>query len=505
MLLWLVAAYLAVSIAIGLYAALKVHNARDYITTGRRLPLSLVLAMVFATWFGAETVMGNPGAFLKEGITGLISDPLGAGACLILFGLFFARPLYRMNLLTLGDFFRHRYNRNIEVALSLCIIISYLGWAGAQIAALGLVLNLVSGEIISLKAGMMIGATVVLIYTLMGGLWSIALTTFVQTIVIVAGLLYVTWIASDMAGGFSAVIAHAASAGKFSLAHNAPTGGVSMRDVLLWGMTFITMAIGSIPQQDVFQRANASINERVAVWGTALGGLGYILFSMVPVYLAYTAQIIAPGLVNSADTQLIAPNLVMASMTLVTQVIFFGALLSVIMSTASGTLLAPSVIFSANVLKAYSPKMTDTQLLLASRMAVLVFTMLVTFYAISANTSIRHMLTGAYHITLAGAFVPLVAGIFWKRVNNLGGALSIALGIGVWLIAGRLIHYELIPGLIEAQFYGLAASTIGMVLGVRFGPQPAPETSKYQHQPASAPEEAADIMARITAASWRGR
>jgi len=111
MLLGLVIAYLVVSIAIGLYAATKVHSARDYITAGRNLPMSFVLAMVFATWFGAETVLGISATFLEEGFRGLISDPLGASLCLILFGLIFARPLYLMNIITLGYYFRIRYNR----------------------------------------------------------------------------------------------------------------------------------------------------------------------------------------------------------------------------------------------------------------------------------------------------------------------------------------------------------------------------------------------------------
>ncbi len=131
MLLWLVVAYLVVSIGIGLYAATRVHNARDYITAGRNLPMIVVLAMVFATWFGAETVLGISATFIEEGFSGLISDPLGASACLVLFGLIFARPLYRMNLLTLGDFFRMRYNRTTELVLSICIVLSSLGWAAA--------------------------------------------------------------------------------------------------------------------------------------------------------------------------------------------------------------------------------------------------------------------------------------------------------------------------------------------------------------------------------------
>ena len=216
MLLQLVIAYLVLSVAIGLFAATRVHNTRDYITAGRNLPMPVVLAMVFATWFGAETVLGISATFLEEGFRGLISDPLGASLCLVLFGLVFARPLYRMNLLTLGDFFRVRYNRSIELVLSLCIVISYLGWVAAQVTALGLVFNVLSEDTISMNQGMLIGAGVVLVYTLFGGMWSVAMTTFVQMIVIVIGLLLVSANAAEQAGGVATVIAKAHAEGKFA-------------------------------------------------------------------------------------------------------------------------------------------------------------------------------------------------------------------------------------------------------------------------------------------------
>jgi Na+/proline symporter len=462
-LLWLVIIYLVISIGIGLFAAEKVHNTRDYITAGRHLPMSVVLAMVFATWFGSETVLGNSGTFLEDGLSGLISDPLGAGICLMLFGIFFARPLYRMNLLTLGDFFRQRYNRGTELVLSVCIVLSYLGWVGAQITALGLVFDVLSGGVIERDAGMMIGAAVVVLYTLFGGMWSVAVTTFVQMIVIVIGLLYVAWMAGGMAGGVSNVMEHAAAAGKFDL-----FAGTSARDLFAWGAAFFTMALGSIPQQDVFQRVNSSRDERIAVWGTTLGGLAYIVFALVPVYLAYTAQIIDPEMVarvSEKDTQEIMPVLIMEHMSLGTQVIFFGALLSVIMSTASGTLLAPSVTFSENVLRGFFPRMNDGQFLWASRITVLVFALLVTSYALNSDASIHEMVERAYRITLAGAFVPLLAGLFWKRANNLGGALAIGLGLGTWIVGEFLIASEIIGDMIEPQIYGLLASAAGMVAG----------------------------------------
>jgi Na+/proline symporter len=471
MLLWFVIAYLGISIAIGLYAATKVHNARDYITAGRNLPMAFVLAMVFATWFGAETVLGISATFLEEGFRGLISDPLGASICLILFGLVFSRPLYRMNLITLGDYFRIRYNRQTELLISICIIVSYLGWVSAQISALGLTFNVLSNNLISMSDGMLIGAGVVLVYTLFGGMWSVAMTTFVQMIVIVIGLLLVANNAADQAGGVVNVIAKANAEGKFNFL---PT--LDPIDMLGWVAALLTIALGSIPQQDVFQRVNAAKSESIAVWGTALGGIAYFFFASVPLFLAYTAIMIDPQMVDkflATDSQMILPILILDHMPFYIQVVFFGALISVIMSTASGTLLAPSVTFTENILKGFYHHMTDKQFLWATRITVFIFTCIVTYYAVATQTKIHTMVENAYRITLAGAFVPLVAGLFWKKASDLGALLAITSGLTIWL----LLEFMGIEEPVEPQLIGLLASAIGMLIGSSIAPRLAGDKS----------------------------
>ena len=471
MLLWFVIAYLGISIAIGLYAATKVHNARDYITAGRNLPMAFVLAMVFATWFGAEIVLGISATFLEEGFRGLISDPLGASICLILFGLVFSRPLYRMNLITLGDYFRIRYNRQTELLISICIIVSYLGWVSAQISALGLTFNVLSNNLISMSDGMLIGAGVVLVYTLFGGMWSVAMTTFVQMIVIVIGLLLVANNAADQAGGVVNVIAKANAEGKFNFL---PT--LDPIDMLGWVAALLTIALGSIPQQDVFQRVNAAKSESIAVWGTALGGIAYFFFASVPLFLAYTAIMIDPQMVDkflATDSQMILPILILDHMPFYIQVVFFGALISVIMSTASGTLLAPSVTFTENILKGFYHHMTDKQFLWATRITVFIFTCIVTYYAVATQTKIHTMVENAYRITLAGAFVPLVAGLFWKKASDLGALLAITSGLTIWL----LLEFMGIEEPVEPQLIGLLASAIGMLIGSSIAPRLAGDKS----------------------------
>lgn len=466
MLLALVVVYLLVSIGIGVAASRKVHSASDYITAGRSLPMFMVIAMVFATWFGAETVLGISATFLDEGFRGLISDPLGAAACLVLFGLIFALPLYRLKLLTLGDFFHIRYNKRTEMILSACIMISYLGWVSAQVTALGLVFNVLSDGMVSMTAGMIIGAGVVMTYTLLGGMWSVAVTTCVQMVVIVIGLLLVTSTASDMAGGVNYVVSKAAAEGKFQWLPS-----LDIIDILGWTAALFTLALGSIPQQDVFQRVNTSRTEKIAVWGTTTGGIAYFFFAAIPLYLAYSASIIDPELsarLMEEDTQLVLPTFVAIHMPFWLQVVFFGALLSVIMSTASGTLLAPSVTFTENILKNFLPDMTDSQLLRYTRYTVFVFTILVIINAIMSSGNIHHMVENAYRVTLAGVFVPLTAGLFWRRASNFGCTASIALGLGSWILLEIL--FPEIP--FEPQFVGLGFSLLGMIVGSYMKPNP---------------------------------
>src|SRR5919205_1721706 len=213
-LIWFVALYLLVSICIGLYAATKVKSSTDYVVAGRHLPLPFIIATVFATWFGSETVLGIPAKFLNEGLRGVVADPFGSSMCLILVGLFFARPLYRMGLLTIGDYYRQRYNRPVEVTAAVCIVISYLGWVSAQVTALGLVFSVLTNGAIQPWQGMILGVAIVLIWTLSGGMLSVAFTDLFQMSVIMAGMLYIGYVISGMVGGPAVVIGHASAAGK---------------------------------------------------------------------------------------------------------------------------------------------------------------------------------------------------------------------------------------------------------------------------------------------------
>ncbi|HEX5374019.1 MAG TPA: sodium:solute symporter family protein [Aquabacterium sp.] len=465
-LLAFVIAYLLATMALGIYAGTRIKSTADFAIAGRSLPLAMVITTTFATWFGAETVMGIPAKFVSGGLNAVIEDPFGASMCLVLVGAFFASRLYKMSLLTIGDYYRQRYGKGVEIFCSIAIILSYLGWVAAQITALGLVFSVLSGGEISANVGMIIGTVLVLVYVLIGGMLAVAWTDFVQMIVLVVGLSLIAVLASEQAGGAGQVIALAEAQNWFKILPESTVDG------WIWFVAAaITMMFGSIPQQDVFQRVMSAKDGATATRGAIIGGFSYLAFAFVPMFIVASALIIMPTETKDLlanDPQKVLPTLILTKMPLVAQIFFFGALVSAIKSTSSATLLAPSTSFVENILKNLHPGMSDRQVLLAMRITIFVFTALVLTYAMAMQgTSIYDLVSAAYQVPLVGAFVPLTFGLYWSRATTQGAVLSIVLGIGTLVLFtfhGPL--GEAFPG----QLAGLITALFGMVAG-SLGPQ----------------------------------
>jgi len=476
MLVAFVLLYLAVTIGIGLWAARRVHNAKDYLVAGRSLPLLMTTATVFATWFGAETVLSVSATFSRDGLGGIVADPFGASFCLVFVALFFARAFYRMDLLTIGDFYRKRYGKPVEVVTSVAITASYLGWTSAQLTALGLVFSVLSGGAIDLNTGILIGAAIVLGYTIWGGMWSVAMTDLFQSFVILVGLWAIAWLVSGMAGGAGTVIAAAYEAGKFEFW---PKGGT--KDWLWFVAAWMTLAIGSIPQQDVFQRVTSAKDEKTAVRATLAGAAIYFCFAFVPMFIAYAALVIDPGMSqlfaaeDDREIQRILPDLILNRTPLWAQVLFFGALLSAILSTASGALIAPTALATENIVRPFFRQLGDRQFLMLLRLVLVTFSCAALIFALNSTSTMYEMVQNAYKVTLVSCLVPLAAGIFWRRANNAGAMISVVFGLGTWITAEFVAPEATLP----PQLAGLAASLFGMVLGTYAARAGAPATRTH--------------------------
>jgi SSS family transporter len=472
--------YLLGTLALGVWAGTRIKNTSDFAVAGRSLPLIMVVTTTFATWFGAETVMGIPARFVQGGLHDIVEDPFGAGTCLILVGMFFAAKLYRLNLLTIGDFYRNRYGKGIEVFCSVAIILSYLGWVAAQITALGLVFSVLTNGAMSETTGMIVGTLAVLIYVVIGGFLAVAWTDFIQMIVLVIGLSVIAFFSADLAGGAGRVMTMVSDSNLLNFLPP-PT----FTDIAFFIAAAMTMMLGSIPQQDVFQRVMSAKNAPTARTGAIVGGASYILFAFVPMFIVASAVVVmgneALDLAKN-DYQRLLPTFIMTKMPLMMQILFFGALLSAIKSTSSATLLAPSTSFVENILKNLRPEMSDREQLFAMRCSIVVFAALVLAYAIAMKgTSIYELVSSAYQVTLVGAFVPLVMGLYWRRATTQGAIVSLAAGIGTWIVFFPQIsewgtHF---PG----QLAGLIAAFAGMIAGSLL-----PQVLRNRHEPRQAAE-----------------
>ncbi len=467
MLIACVILYMVATVAVGIYASSRVKDSKDFMVAGRSLPLYMNFACVFATWFGAETVLSVSAKFAHKGLGFVSGDPFGASMCLVLVAFFFARTFYRLELLTIGDYYHLRYGKFVEVITSLGIASSYLGWTSAQLSALGLVINVLFPGI-SLNQAILIGSAIVTVYTLFGGMWSVALTDVIQTVAIVVGLIIVAMLLGNEAGGFDVVVAAAQKEGKLTLFPHITTAAW-----MAFVGEFITMSLGSIPQQDVFQRVTSAKNERTAFIGTLGGGLFYFAFAFVPMFIAYAATVIDPTYQehfrseDAREVQKILPALVLHDTPIWCQVLFFGAVLSAILSTASGTLLAPASVLTENVLQPFTKHFSDKTMLLILRTVLILVGVVATLISVNSQSTMYEMVESGYKVTLVVAFVPLVCGIYWKRATTQGAVFSILFSVPVWLFAETQYaeESEELWRCVPPQLYGLAASFVGMFVG----------------------------------------
>lgn len=410
-------------------------------------------AALFATWFGSETVFGASSRFLDEGLYGVIEDPFGAALCLVLFGLFFARKLYNMNLMTLGDYFKVRYSRRVELVASLFLAPPYLGYIAAQLVAMGLVLSVVTG--MTLWVAVVISAVVVTIYTYVGGMWAISITDFFQSIVIVAGLAVLAVVLTNKAGGLGQIVS-SIEPGTFKFLPD-PNVKAVVSYVAAWSV----LGLGSIPSQDVFQRAMSSGSARTAVWSCYIGAVLYLTIAMLPLFISLCIKHNYHGEL-AGDTQLALPTMVLTHTALPIQIVFFGSLLSAILSTASSSILAPAAIFSENLVKPlFGNRFSDRQLLLMTRISVLAFSACATIMA-CMRSDIYELVGESSILSLVSLFVPLTLGLYWKRSSSAGAMLSMIIGMVSWIIF-EFLETEW-PSLVLATLISLITMVVGSLL-----------------------------------------
>ncbi len=453
MLLFSIIVYLIITVVIGYWASSRVKTSGDFMLAGRSLPLLLSSSALFATWFGSETVFGASSEFLKGGLFAVIEDPFGAALCLVLFGLFFARKLYSMNLLTLGDFFKVRFGKRTELVASVFIVPSYVGYIAAQLLAMGLILNVVTG--MEVWQGVVISALVVTFYTYVGGMWAISITDFIQSVIIIGGLLVLAINLSVKAGGVSVVLSETHPETFRFLPDS------NFKDIVIYIGAWSVLGLGSIPSQDVFQRVMSSGSVNTAVRSCYIAAFMYLTIALLPLFISLCVKHLYPEFATG-DAQLALPSMVLSHATMPVQILFFGSLLSAIMSTTSSAILAPAAIFSENLVKPFARgRLSDKQLLMVTRVSVLGFGILATIMA-TVRSNIYELVGESSILSLVSLFAPLVFGLYWKRSTATGALLSMVLGTFTWFVFERMESSW--PSLVPGLLISVAAMIIGSLV-----------------------------------------
>jgi len=413
--------YVFILIGISIFASRRVRNSADFIVAGRQLPLGLCVFTVFATWFGSGTLIGAAGAAYSGGLRAVVANPFGSALCLLLAGIFYARVLRRLKLLTLPDLFRTRFGRRAEIIAAVSIIPAYVGWVGSIFVAFGTVLNVVAG--VDFSTAITIGAVITIAYTFWGGMWAVSLTDFFQAIVIIAGLLILFPLVLGDVGGWQGLFQQA-PAGHFRMAPEA-----SFYGWIMFMQALLIIGFGNIASQDLLQRVFSARDERVAQWSLYLSSVLYLTIAMIPVLIGIAGTIVMP---NLADAVFVLPEMGKAYLPPLGMALFAGAMFSALMSSADGGMLAPASIFAQNIYKKLKKGVDEDATLRATRYSVFVVGVLGLCTALFFQ-NVYQLMVKSFSILMVGLFVPMTAAIYWRKANEAGAVASMLSGLLSWL------------------------------------------------------------------------
>ncbi len=416
--------YLVIMLFIGVYAARRSHTTDDFMVAGRRMPIWICAATLMATWFGGSAMMGSSGAAYEGGFLRIIADPFGGAMALFVVGFFFARMFRRLRLVTFIEFFENRFGITAATVAAVASIASSIGWTAGMLVAFGFVFETLTG--VPLVWGISGGAIIIFVYTAVGGMWAVAITDFVQILIIAIGLVVLLVTVLIDVGGWG-TIAPQLPEHTFRMIPLENSAEIWLNYFRLW----LIFGLADITSQSLLQRSFSAKSEQVAQNSFYIAGFGYLALGMIPVMLGIIASVSLPGL---EDPETVIPTLALNHLHPVAIALFVGALLAAIMSTCDSALLAAASIFSTNVLPLFKSQPSDKLRLVATRIAIPVFGSIAIYVALKVQV-IFNLILDANSVILVSVVVPFIAGVYWKNANRTGTLAAMAMGFLAWLLA----------------------------------------------------------------------
>ncbi len=428
--------FIVLMLAVGMYVSKQNKTAAEFMVAGRRMPMFLCTATIIATWFGGGTMMGASGSAYDDGLLGVIADPFGATLALFLIGMFFARFFRRLRLMTYIELIEQRFGKIAATVSTFTHIVSSIGWVAGMLIAFGLIFESLTGT--PMHVGIIAGSAIVVIYTMVGGMWAVAMTDMIQISIILVGIIILFVVVLIDAGGWG-VIAERIPDGKFRMIPLENTGERWLNYIRMW----LIFGLADISSQSLLGRAMSAKSERVAQNSFYLAGFGYLAFAMIPVTLGIIGSVTMPEL---ADSEAIIPALALHHLHPVAVSIFVGAILAAVMSTCDSALLASASLLSRIILPLVRKNPSDALTLKVARYAIPAIAIVAIFIALKAQ-DIYDLLIEANALSLTATTVPFLLVVWWRKANRTGALAAMACGFLTWLIS-RSVAPELPADLI---------------------------------------------------------
>ncbi len=453
-----VSLYILIQFALGLFVSRGSRDEQDFILAGRSLGPLLGLFTVFATWFGAESVIGAAGNIYANGFSGSSSDPFGYGLCLVVLGIVFAIPLWKRNYTTFGDFFRERYSNRVEKLFVLLVVPSSLFWAAAQVRAFGQVVSAISS--VDVDIAIALAAILVTIYTMIGGMRATAITDLIQGLALMLGLMVLMIFIVDAAGGVTASIQQLPLE-RIRLQPDESVGWLTIIEKWAVPVCGATLAAESI------SRILATRSSSTAAISATGAGLLYIVIGVIPLYIG----LVGPDLIAELDDpEQIVPRLAAQYLTPFFYVLFCGALVSAILSTVDSALLAAAALISHNIVVPLKPQLTATDKISITRISIAILGLLA-FYLATTASGVHELIWTAVSFGTAGVFVVGTLGLFTRLGGEYSAFAALIAGSAVW-VAGEYVFESQTPylfALIAAAICYLLVSAVETRSGSQMG------------------------------------
>lgn len=421
-----IALYMALQFGIGIWVSRRIRTEADYILAGRNLGYLLCTFSIFATWFGAETIVGSAGRAYRDGISLASAEPFGYGLCLLLAGLVFAAPLWRRKLTTLADLYRQRFSTGAERLAAFVLIPGSIYWAAAQIRAFGHVIS-ASTSAVDAEIAIAIAAGFTIAYSMFGGMLVDAITDVIQGVVLAAGLALVFFFVLPHFGDVAATVP---TAGPPRAQLLPPSGENAWAVVERWAIPIG----GSVLATELVGRLLAARSVLVARRSAMMAAGLYIAIGSIPLVIGFFGPGLVPGM---ADEEQLLPHVARTMLPPLVYAVFAGALISAILSTVDSTLLTSSSLLSHNIIVPVFRVADERRKVFFARAGVVAFGIIAYVLAIHA-AGVFALVEQASALGSAGVLVSACFGMFTSIGGSRAAMATLALSPIAYLVVGAL-------------------------------------------------------------------